>query len=1005
MPHVRVAWCRLLPVQGADRQYQDVRWQPALDSYMRKEATKGLQKMPRAVVMSMEHVMPWGKHWVNQYMPHHWVAAVVPDLDAAPSAHCLDFDYKDNPEGDPNGCGFFWRSFQPVQELNRCIMDALEQSRSWSGRKAIMGAEMAVSNALLVLQAEGRRFVVSAQPAKWNEKDLPARRFTATRYCPDDPSDEESPEEVCQQEGGKLQVEVEECEYINALWGGGTVSEGGNMTVECAEMKAGTDQTLQEILVGREAVAVDCRVGPDVRGKVVLHAGACATPLAQQAHEYGAVAVVLTSKPPQGFPQKLPTFVSVELETRMKHMKDTGKLSISEYQPQPPEGSEVVANFSEEVRIFLAAEAAHEDAATWLDTRDRSYELIKSVALAELSEALEDAREAVRRAMRKSCTQPSKSKFDQIDGPTEHKILQCYGLQESAPKRERNGGRGLPGLDLEKLRDLQLDLHESESSLQELAAAKVPSEVLVLHEASRCLPVMWDKVQIPGLPLPQVWDAAKGFPGAPGIELVDSFQVHPVCARLSLAMIAHEMSKVPYPIGWSSTFDLMKKGNPQWISRHLLHYCLSPDSAVCTSFTVCWALILRHVTKLVHRFCNESARPGHTLPSTGWPTSQDVQYFADFKIGGQAIAAIFDTGSFEIVVRSSRCTRCVHPTAPYEHEHSKTYQENGTLTQHVYGSGPCTTMLGYDTVQVGPKMVAVHQPIWEIVEHEIPILDTAKFAAIVGIGPKFGYNSVQKTLLMNYHVDEFSICLNKESGKNGYLTWGTDVVHMEPEDVATARVFGKHHWATNLSHIATKANSSVSVCQEGCAAIIDSGTSLIAAPAAALMELGQQIGHIAEDCSNLHELPNLRFNLDGHELELPPQAYVMRVVGASVEADSIWDLLFFKPKIRKIDSCMPAFMEMDMSTQLGPVWILGMPFFRYYHTTFNRERQVMRFAKAGEDCEPQSIRAREDGDNVFLASRAASDAAYKPLEVDLKQVLPPRFALQYSDSQKADLDL
>ena len=31
-------------------------------------------------------------------------------------------------------------------------------------------------------------------------------------------------------------------------------------------------------------------------------------------------------------------------------------------------------------------------------------------------------------------------------------------------------------------------------------------------------------------------------------------------------------------------------------------------------------------------------------------------------------------------------------------------------------------------------------------------------------------------------------------------------------------------------------------------------------------------------------------------------------MGASVEADSIWDLLFFKPKIRKIDSCMPAFM-------------------------------------------------------------------------------------------------
>ena len=28
-------------------------------------------------------------------------------------------------------------------------------------------------------------------------------------------------------------------------------------------------------------------------------------------------------------------------------------------------------------------------------------------------------------------------------------------------------------------------------------------------------------------------------------------------------------------------------------------------------------------------------------------------------------------------------------------------QENGTMTQHVYGSGPCRTMLGFDTVEAG----------------------------------------------------------------------------------------------------------------------------------------------------------------------------------------------------------------------------------------------------------------------------------------------------------------
>lgn len=119
-------------------------------------------------------------------------------------------------------------------------------------------------------------------------------------------------------------------------------------------------------------------------------------------------------------------------------------------------------------------------------------------------------------------------------------------------------------------------------------------------------------------------------------------------------------------------------------------------------------------------------------------------------------------------------------------------------------------------------------------EHEIPILNTAKFAAIVGIGPKFGYNSDQRlgfilgpstsllgaqenavdelpcgmsrVAFLHAQVDEFSICLNKESGRHGYLTWGASA---SAEPVATARVFGKHHWATNLTDISvTKASKS-----------------------------------------------------------------------------------------------------------------------------------------------------------------------------------------------------
>jgi hypothetical protein len=49
------------------------------------------------------------------------------------------------------------------------------------------------------------------------------------------------------------------------------------------------------------------------------------------------------------------------------------------------------------------------------------------------------------------------------------------------------------------------------------------------------------------------------------------------------------------------------------------------------------------------------------------------------------------------------------------------------------------------------------QAFWEIINHRIQVLDTAKFAAIVGIGPNWAYGNKEKTLLMSYGIDEFSM--------------------------------------------------------------------------------------------------------------------------------------------------------------------------------------------------------------------------------------------------------
>merc|ERR1719443_2739963 len=99
-------------------------------------------------------------------------------------------------------------------------------------------------------------------------------------------------------------------------------------------------------------------------------------------------------------------------------------------------------------------------------------------------------------------------------------------------------------------------------------------------------------------------------------------------------------------------------------------------------------------------------------------------------------------------------------------------------------------MMGYETVSVGP-MSAPRQAFWEITNHRIPVLDRAKFAAIVGIGPAFAYGNTEQTLLMSYGVEKFSVCLQKPSGSPGYLTWGPKD-SLKASQVATAQVHGKH---------------------------------------------------------------------------------------------------------------------------------------------------------------------------------------------------------------------
>jgi len=412
---------------------------------------------------------------------------------------------------------------------------------------------------------------------------------------------------------------------------------------------------------------------------------------------------------------------------------------------------------------------------------------------------------------------------------------------------------------------------------------------------------------------------------------------------------------------------------------------------------------------------------------------KNTQYYGDVVIGDQTVQAIFDTGSFELLVMSTLCKSCAE--TPYDHTKSDHYEasKDDAVMEHQFGSGPTVSTQSFDEVKVGP-FVSDHQMIWEILDHQIEALDYSKFHAIVGIGHDHAPESEAKTLLMNFGVKEFSVCLERGDEAPGWLTWGNpahcETHHLEENKFEKVPVVGQIHWAAHMHSLGLAAKEdervTVDACSSSCAAIVDSGTSLLAAPRTALLEMSDKIGNIELDCSNLQDLPDLTFILGETEFVLPPEAYIMKMPkpenmtipeidrrgflqeDGSKQSKYVEDgllpavntdhLFFFDAKkSQEVDAdilCVPAFMAIDMtSEEWGDVWILGMPFLRYYYTRFDRQQddKFMHFAQAGEGCAPEPFHgAPQSFTQLSVEEKAAKKIT--PVQMSAHEILVPSWS-------------
>lgn len=396
---------------------------------------------------------------------------------------------------------------------------------------------------------------------------------------------------------------------------------------------------------------------------------------------------------------------------------------------------------------------------------------------------------------------------------------------------------------------------------------------------------------------------------------------------------------------------------------------------------------------------------------------QNVQYHGRFTLGDQSFPAIYDTGSFEILVLAENCQGCPNNLIKYDSTKSKTFQKGSSITaEHHFGSGSVTSLKGLETARIGnfdSPLVEQNVHFWQILDNDIAVWnENAAFSGIIGLGhtdriPEgFGDNNQDRTFLAELGISSFAICLQRKPLSAPGMLIVNPSMSYPPGMFKNVPVRGQVHWGVEMYDL-TVSGAYFNLCKPSCGAIVDSGTSLIAVPQLVLDRLSPLLGSIKEDCSNLQSLPSLEFSLGGHRFFLPPKAYVQQVRNADRQnrTNSVWDTLWGEKKPKNAVVCAPAFMVMEKNSQLGPVIVLGMPFLRYYYTVFNRDAKMLQFADANPDCTPApkgmmlSNFSVSTGVSATVGARSFEPTDFEPLKVSIDAMRAPDWAFGKNSSK------
>uniref|UniRef100_A0A0C9S9Q7 TSA: Wollemia nobilis Ref_Wollemi_Transcript_7033_2031 transcribed RNA sequence n=1 Tax=Wollemia nobilis TaxID=56998 RepID=A0A0C9S9Q7_9CONI len=242
----------------------------------------------------------------------------------------------------------------------------------------------------------------------------------------------------------------------------------------------------------------------------------------------------------------------------------------------------------------------------------------------------------------------------------------------------------------------------------------------------------------------------------------------------------------------------------------------------------------------------------------------DAQYYGEVGIGtpAQTFTVIFDTGSSNLWVPSSKCyfSLACFFHSKFKAAQSSTYQKDGKSCDIQYGSGAISGFLSKDHVSIG-ELIVKDQIFTETTKEPGLTFLMAKFDGILGLG--FQEIAVDKVVPVWYNVVDqglvqepvFSFWMNRnvDEEEGGEIVFGgVDPNHFKGNHTYVP-VTRKGYWQFDMGDFLID-DESTGFCAGGCAAIVDSGTSLLAGPTGIITEINHAIGAsgiVSQECKTV----------------------------------------------------------------------------------------------------------------------------------------------------------